>query len=59
MKSLKVRYNKDEKVWKMRHSRDNDFLAISRASESSLLLGTNLWEVHNDSAKCIKGGKTT
>ena len=43
----------------MRHSRNNDFLAISRASESSLLLGTHLWEVHNDSEKCLKGGKTT
>ena len=43
----------------MRHSRNDDFLAISRASESSLLLGTQLWEVHNDSPKCTKEGKTT
>ena len=43
----------------MRHSRNNDFLAISRAAESSLLLGTQLWEVHNDSPKCMKEGKTT
>ena len=53
-----LRYNKDEKLWIMRHSRNNDFLAISRASESSLLLGTHLWEVHNDSPKCMKEGKT-
>ena len=36
----------------MRHGRKVDFLAISRASESSLLLGSHLWVVHNDSAKC-------
>ena len=42
----------------MRHARNNDFLAISRASESSLLLGTHLWKVHNDSEKCMKEGKT-
>ena len=54
-----LRYNKDEKLWIMRHSRNNDFLAISRASESSLLLGTHIWEVHNDSPKCTREGKTT
>ena len=54
-----LRYKKDEKVWKMRHARSVDFLAISRASESSLLLGTHLWDVHNDSPKCLKEGKTT
>ena len=41
----------------MRHARNDDFLAISRASEKSLLLGSNLWEVHNDSSKCTKDGK--
>ena len=43
----------------MRHSRSDDFFAVSRASESSLLLGTHLWEVHNDSEMCMKEGKTT
>ena len=42
----------------MRHARNDDFFAISRASESSLLLGKHLWEVHNDSANCMKEGKT-
>ena len=28
-------------------------------SESSLLLGTHIWEVHNDSSKCTREGKTT
>ena len=36
----------------MKHARKLDFLATSRASESSLLLGSHLWTVHNDSAKC-------
>ena len=36
----------------MQHARKNDFLATSRASESSLLLGTHLWVVNNDSLKC-------
>ena len=41
----------------MRHARNDDFLAISRASESSLLLGTHLWEVHNDSVMCTREGR--
>ena len=36
----------------MKHAREADFLATSRASESSLLLGSHLWVVHNDSVKC-------
>ena len=36
----------------MRDSRKVEFLATSRASESSLLLGSHLWVVHNDSVKC-------
>ena len=36
----------------MRDARMVDFLATSRASESSLLLGSHLWVVHNDSIKC-------
>ena len=36
----------------MRHGRRVDFLATSRASESSLLLGSHVWSVHNDSVKC-------
>ena len=34
-------------------------MATSRASESSLLLGSHLWEVHNDSPKCTKEGRNT
>ena len=54
-----LRYIKDVKLWEMRHARNDDFLAISRAPESSLLLGTHLWEVHNDSTKCTREGKNT
>ena len=41
----------------MRHAKNGDFLGLSRASESSLLLGKHLWKVHNDSTKCTKEGK--
>ena len=43
----------------MRHAKRFDFLATSRASESSLLLGSHLWIVHNDSLKCSAEGKTS
>ena len=43
----------------MRHARKADFLATSRASESSLLLGSHLWVVHNDSVKCSHGGRAS
>ena len=36
----------------MRHARKGEFLATSRASEDSLLLGSHLWVVHNDSYEC-------
>ena len=43
----------------MRDARKDDFLATSRASESSLLLGSHLWVVHNDSVKCSNEEKTS
>ena len=43
----------------MRHARKVDFLATSRASESSLLLGSHLWVVHNDSVECSTEEKTS
>ena len=36
----------------MKHARKDDFMATSRASKNSLLLGSHLWTVHNDSVKC-------
>ena len=41
----------------MRHAQKENFFATSRASESSLLLGSHFWEVHNDSEKCAEEGK--
>ena len=41
----------------MRHAEKVNFLATSRALESSLLLGSHFWEVYNDSAKCVDEGK--
>ena len=43
----------------MRHATKSDFLALSRSSESSLLLGSHLWEIHNDSNKCSNTGESS
>ena len=43
----------------MRDARKVDFLATSRASEGSLLLGSHLWVIHNDSKKCSNEEKTS
>ena len=51
------RYDITDKQWKMRHARNSDFLATSRAPESSLILGSHLWEIHNDSKKCTSEGR--
>ena len=52
-----LRYDLNAEVWTMRHAGKANFLATSRASDSSLLLGSHFWEVHNDSEKCSKEGK--
>ena len=51
------RYDVTDKLWKMRHAWNSDFLATSRAPESSLVLGSHLWEVQNDSKKCTSEGR--
>ena len=43
----------------MRHARKINFLATSSASETSLLLGSHLWVVHNDSLECTNEGRTS
>ena len=53
------RYDRNEKAWKMRHARNKDFLAVSRAPENSLLLGSHLWVIHNDSQTCSSEGGTS
>ena len=53
------RYSVDEQMWIMRHARKVDFLATSRAPQSSLLLGSHLWVVHNDNVKCSSEGGTS
>ena len=52
------RYDANERLWVMRHGRNVDFLATSKATESSLLLGSHRWTVHNDSVKCSEEGVT-
>ena len=34
------------------HTKQQDFLATSRAPKSSLLLGSHQWTIHNDAAEC-------
>ena len=51
------RYDKNAEIWTMRHAEKLNFIATSRALESSLLLGSHFWEVYNDSAKCVEEGK--
>ena len=53
------RYSVNEQMWIMRHARKVDFLATSRAPQSSLLLGSHLWVVHNDNVKCSSEGGTS
>ena len=43
----------------MRHARNTDFLATSKAPERSLLLGSHGWTVHNDSEECFNEGATS
>ena len=52
-----LRYDKNAEMWTMRHAEKASFMATSRAQESSLLLGSHFWEVHNDSEKCAEEGK--
>ena len=46
------RYDRNRHEWRMQHVSKEDFLATSRAPDSSLLLGSHKWVVHNDSKKC-------
>ena len=43
----------------MRHIKEHDFLATSKTSEGSLLLGSHLWTVHNDSLECSNDEKSS
>ena len=43
----------------MRHAKEEIFLVTSRASASSLLLGSHLWIVHNDSLECSNKMETS
>ena len=53
------RYDKNDQLWNMRHARNADFLATSKATERSLLLGSHSWVVHNDSEECSNEGLTS
>ena len=46
------RFDTAENLWTMRHRGREEFLATSQASKSSLLLGSHVWQVFNDSKRC-------
>ena len=56
------RYDEDEEVWVAKHSQyearqaEKVFSATSHASKESLLLGTSLWTIHNDTKACSPNG---
>jgi hypothetical protein len=46
------RYDDDEGLWKATNRDRPNFLATSKASKASLLLGPQDWTIHNDSKLC-------
>ena len=48
------RYDDNTRLWIATVFDNKDFLATSRAPLQSLLLGTHLWTIHNDSIKCAR-----
>ena len=50
--SSSERYDTVKDLWIMRHRGKEEFLATSQASKSSLLLGSHVWQVFNDSKSC-------
>ena len=57
-----LRYDEDEEVWVAKHSQykarqaEKVFRAISHAPKKSLLLGTSLWTIYNDTKACSPNG---
>jgi hypothetical protein len=56
------RYDEDEEVWVAKESQlgarqaEKVFRAISHASKKSLMLGTSLWTIYNDTKACSPNG---
>merc|ERR550534_898659 len=53
--STMIRYNNDHSQWEARSTEKPDFLATSKASEQTFLLGTQTWSFENDSHECSEG----
>ena len=47
-----IYYDKNLHMWIARHLEKKNFLATSKATQGSLLLGPQEWTVHNDSEEC-------
>ena len=45
------RYDQDHDLWIAKDSFYADLMATIKVPEESLLLGTNLWTIHNDTSK--------
>ena len=49
------RYSNERSQWEAKSTKKSDFLAISKASKQTLLLGTQTWTFENDSHECSLG----
>ena len=45
------RYDSAKNLWIAEHNKKTNFLATIKAPVESLLLGTHLWTIHNDSTR--------
>ena len=50
-KEMLFRYDQDHDLWIAKDSFDTDLVATIKVPEQSLLLGTHLWTIHNDTNK--------
>ena len=50
-----IRYNNERSQWEATSTKKWDFLATSKASKQTLLLGTQTWTFENDSHECSLG----
>ena len=53
--SVPPRYNTERSQWEATSTEKGDFLATSKASKQTLLLGTQTWTFENDSHECSQG----
>ena len=49
---LQPRYDTEASIWKAQSLKNPDFIATSAAPYKTMLTGTHMWTVHNDSGFC-------